>query len=137
MVNMNCRHNTKKKNALLSKKLRDFNGLKFSKPSQIFQDIMWAKKIKDEYQEAPQEIIDYLQALIDDIGINGLADGIGKPRKYNNFRGKSKQKNKELTEKSFYVREITGGYRLLYDERIVEGKRLLYIISFIGHYNDH
>ena len=128
-----------RKTSLLSKKIREFNGLKFSKPSKIFAGVFWADNVEDEYRELPQKVIDKIQAVIDDIGENGLNAGGSIPERKKNFQYKSKQKNKEQKSKAldFYSRNLIGGNRLIYDKRNIDGKDVLYIISCKGHYDDH
>lgn len=124
---------------LLSKKIREFYGLTFSEPSNIFAAVSWSKNAKSEFRELPQEVIDKLQSVIDEIGKNGLNAGGAIPRRKKNFQYKSKQKNKEQKTKGldFYSRNLIGGHRLIYDKRVVDGKDVLYIISCSGHYDDH
>lgn len=141
MENINWHHNFLKRNngTILAKRIRSFPGLQFSKPSPIFDDLGWANNVENEYMELPQDIIKKkLQKFIDDIGQNGLNKGIGNPRRKSDFVHKQKQKNKEQEKigRDFYTRDLSDMYRLMYDEKIENGKKILYIISISKHYKN-
>ena len=84
----------------------------------LWNETSWEDYV--EWQQQDDKIVERINALLKDIDRNGAAKGIGKPEKLKHRRG--------------WSRRITSEHRLVYDSFISNGEKILFILSFKGHY---